>query len=62
MKLIPTCPQCGGHNIVANAYLEWNMALQVWDHPELNNTFWCVTCEGDIEGVEMVEVKDGLAL
>lgn len=58
MKLIPTYPHCGGHNITAKADCTWDTAKQLWDIQEQTYEFFCTTCEDDISYVDMEEMRD----
>lgn len=49
-KVIMVCAECGGSNVVADAYAEWNTARQDWD---VANRFikgaYCYGCDGETQ-------------
>lgn len=57
MNQKPTCPHCGGSNIVAEAVCTWSGEKQGWELAELTDSFFCTTCEETLKWVEMVDLS-----
>jgi hypothetical protein len=76
-KKVYVCRECGGDNVVIDAFAEWDVQAQVWD---LRSTFdhaECTDCEGetrlkevailysikfDVGGVAIIRESDGASV
>jgi predicted RNA-binding Zn-ribbon protein involved in translation (DUF1610 family) len=47
------CPDCGSHNVLRDAYAEWNEQAQEWELHGVYDNFTCDDCgENDIDPEE----------
>ena len=53
-KLNMVCSSCGSHNVLRDAYVEWNVEAQDWEIRSVFDASICDDCgaEGCIEEVE----------
>lgn len=46
-KTRPVCPECGSHEVRADAYAEWDPDAQEWTLCNTYETYFCADCETD---------------
>jgi hypothetical protein len=56
-KLRPTCRWCKGHNVLADAYAQWDEDRGDWTLSSTFDNYECVDCEGETS-VEWVSEED----
>jgi hypothetical protein len=54
MKMIVTCPLCGGQEVTPLANVNWSVEQQAFVIQDVFSKAYCGTCEGEVEWKETI--------